>query len=63
MATDAAVMRTLDQGRTWQVLGLGLPNTSCRSLALHPQVDPPVLRVGTTAAARSELGTLQGRAR
>jgi photosystem II stability/assembly factor-like uncharacterized protein len=61
VATDAAVMRTGDRGRTWQVLGLGLPTISCRSLAIHAGVSPPVLRIGTYGRSCWQLGISRGR--
>src|SRR5262249_39639899 len=60
VGNDAKVLRTLDLGRTWQILGLGLPNISCRSLAIHPDVNPPVLRVATYGRSVFELGASQG---
>lgn len=61
IATDGGVLRTLDQGRTWAVLGLGLPNVTCRSLALNEEAIPPVLRVGTFGRSAFELGGSTGR--
>jgi hypothetical protein len=50
VATINAVLCSLDLGKTWRILGVGLPNTSCTSLAMDnvdTTVDPRILRVGT----------------
>jgi hypothetical protein len=55
VASDAKVMRSSDLGATWQILGVGLPNVQCTSLALDFSVTPSLLRVGTYGRSAFEL--------
>jgi photosystem II stability/assembly factor-like uncharacterized protein len=50
VATINAVLCSLDLGKTWQIMGVGLPNIFCTSLAIDnvdTAIDPRILRVGT----------------
>jgi hypothetical protein len=50
VAVANAVLTSQDLGNTWKILGVGLPNVTCTSLAIDnvdTAVDPRVLRVGT----------------
>jgi len=58
VASDAGVMRSIDLGATWQILGIGLPTVDCTSLAIDPSVAPPLLRVGTYGRSTFELAAL-----
>jgi hypothetical protein len=58
--TDTTVLRSVDAGATWHVLGVGLPTTSCMSLALDWTRDPSLLRVGTNGRSVFELVTTVG---
>jgi len=55
VGNDAGVLETVDQGNTWQVLGLGMPNVDVVALALDPSVTPEVLRAGTFGRSTFEL--------
>ncbi len=55
VATDSAVMQSLDNGASWQVLGVVLPNVDCVSLALDSAATPPLLRIGTYGRSSFEL--------
>ena len=55
VSNDAGVMRSLDNGQTWQRLGVGLPTVDSTQLALDYGSDPPVLRVGTYGRSSFEL--------
>jgi hypothetical protein len=55
VSNDAGVMRSLDNGQTWQRLGVGLPTVDSTQLALDYGADPPVLRVGTYGRSSFEL--------
>jgi hypothetical protein len=46
-AVDGGVVRSLDNGATWQVLGTGLPHVSCQSLSLVNVGGKTLLSVGT----------------
>lgn len=60
VASDAGVMRSADNGATWQVLGVGLPTVDARSLAIDTSVSPAILRVGTYGRSVFELTTATG---
>jgi hypothetical protein len=60
VANDAGVLRTIDQGATWQVYGVGLPLVDSKSLAIDTTVNPPVLRLGTYGRSTYELTLAQG---
>ncbi len=55
VACDAGVMRTKDEGATWQVLGAGLPSVECTSLSIDDSVNPALIRVGTYGRSCFEL--------
>lgn len=55
VAGDASVMRTIDNGASWQLLDVGLPTVNCSSLALDPNATPSLLRVGTYGRSIFEL--------
>lgn len=56
-ATDTTVLRSIDSGATWQVLGVGLPTANCLRLALDWKRTPSLLRVGTSGRSAFELTT------
>jgi Abnormal spindle-like microcephaly-assoc'd, ASPM-SPD-2-Hydin/HYR domain len=60
VSNDAGVMRSLDNGQTWQRLGVGLPTVDSTQLALDYGSDPPVLRVGTYGRSSFELSAPTG---
>ena len=60
VASDAAVLCSKDLGATWQILGWGLPNVLCRSLALDPSAAPRLLRAGTYGRSCFELTHVSG---
>ena len=60
VSNDAGVMRSLDNGHTWQRLGVGLPTVDSTQLALDYGADPPVLRVGTYGRSSFQLTTPTG---
>lgn len=55
VASDASVMRSADQGATWQIFGVRLPMVECTSLALDSGRNPSLLRVGTYGRSAFEL--------
>jgi photosystem II stability/assembly factor-like uncharacterized protein len=59
-ANDAGVVRSVDNGGTWQRLGLGMPLVDATWLALDTSVTPPILRVGTYGRSAFDLGTPSG---
>ena len=60
VATDSAVVCSVDNGATWQIYGVGLPNTDCTSLAADYAVSPPLIRLGTYGRSAFELQRLGG---
>src|SRR5262249_24470713 len=54
---DVTVLRSIDSGATWQVLGVGLPTANCNALALDWTRTPSLLRVGTNGRSVFELTT------
>ena len=56
-STDTTVLRSIDSGATWQVLGVGLPTATCIALALDWKRTPSLLRVGTPGRSVFELTT------
>ena len=60
VSTDLGVLRTLDNGATWQILGIGLPNVNATSLQIDSTVTPSLLRVGTYGRSAFELTTATG---
>lgn len=48
VALDGGVAHSLDDGKTWKRLGIGLPRVACMALAIDASARPdPVLRVAT----------------
>ncbi len=60
IACDSGVIRSKDDGASWQILGAGLPTVECTSLALDDSVSPALLRVGTYGRSVFELRRLPG---
>ena len=60
VAIDSGVLRSVDDGATWQIYGIGLPNTDCTSLAVDHSVSPPLIRLGTYGRSSFELQRLNG---
>ena len=60
VSTDLGVLRTLDNGATWQRLGIGLPNVNATSLQIDYTVTPSLLRVGTYGRSAFELTSATG---
>jgi hypothetical protein len=60
VASDDGVMRTANNGATWQVLGVGLPTVDCKALEIDPEVTPSLLRVGTHGRSVFELTAATG---
>jgi len=60
VSNDAGVLRTLDNGATWQRLGAGLPKTDAVTLVLDDTVDPPILRIGTYGRSVFQLTPATG---
>ena len=54
---DVTVLRSIDSGTTWQLLGVGLPTAICNALALDWTRTPSLLRVGTNGRSVFELTT------
>jgi len=54
---DTTVLRSVDSGATWHVLGVGLPASPCMALALDWTRTPSLLRVGTNGRSVFELTT------
>jgi Tol biopolymer transport system component/6-phosphogluconolactonase (cycloisomerase 2 family) len=54
---DVGVLCSIDSGATWQILGVGLPNSRCNALALDWTSSPSLLRVGTYGRSVFELTT------
>ena len=55
VASVFGVLRTVDSGATWQVLGTGLPLVDCTSLALDATASGTLIRVGTYGRSVYEL--------
>lgn len=55
IATDAAVLRSGNNGATWQVLGAGFPTVLASSLQIDSSASPALLRVGTYGRSNFEL--------
>lgn len=55
VGSDAGVMQSADLGKTWQVLGTGLPTAPVTALAFDPDVKPLVLRAATFGRSVFEL--------
>jgi hypothetical protein len=55
VAGDTGVMRSIDNGAAWHVLGVDLPTVDCTSLAIDPGPTPGLLRVGSYGRSVFEL--------
>lgn len=60
VSTDLGVLRSSDDGVTWQKLGLGLPNVNATSLQIDYTVEPSLLRLGTYGRSAFELTAAEG---
>jgi photosystem II stability/assembly factor-like uncharacterized protein len=60
VASDAGVLRSSDNGATWQRFGLGLPLAQATYLSLDPTASPSLLRVGTYGRSAFELTAATG---
>ncbi|HUP87336.1 MAG TPA: choice-of-anchor D domain-containing protein [Acidimicrobiales bacterium] len=60
VSTDLGVLRSSDDGVTWQKLGLGLPNVNVTSLQIDYTVQPSLLRLGTYGRSAFELTAAKG---
>jgi photosystem II stability/assembly factor-like uncharacterized protein len=60
VASDVSVMRTTDQGQTWQVYGVGFPTVLATTLALDTTASPSLLRVSTYGRSVFELTAATG---
>ncbi|TMC08981.1 MAG: choice-of-anchor D domain-containing protein [Chloroflexi bacterium] len=60
VASDAGVLRSSDQGASWQVLGVGLPTVDSKTLVLDSTASPSLLRVGTYGRSVFELTAASG---
>lgn len=60
ISNDAGVMRTSNDGATWERLGLGLPVADSKMLQIDETVEPPLLRLGTYGRSIWELAEAQG---
>jgi hypothetical protein len=60
VANDAGVLRSSNNGATWQKLGLGLPTADSKMLQIDDGVEPPVLRLATYGRSIWELAEAQG---
>ena len=59
VANDAGVMRTVDNGASWERYGVGLPTVLSTALAIDSNAMPAVLRVGTYGRSVFELSTAE----
>jgi len=60
VANDAGVLRSSNNGATWQKLGLGLPTADSKMLQIDDSVEPPLLRLATYGRSIWELAEAQG---
>ena len=60
VSNDAGVMRTTNNGASWQKFGVGLPAVDSTALALDDSVSPSLLRVGTYGRSTFELTSSTG---
>jgi len=60
VANDTGVLRSSNNGATWQKLGLGLPTADSKMLQIDDSVEPPVLRLATYGRSIWELSEAQG---
>jgi hypothetical protein len=55
VASIAGVLRTADEGATWQVVGTNFPTVDCTSIVLDPTANGTLIRVGTFGRSVWEL--------
>jgi len=60
VANDVGVLRSSNNGATWEKLGLGLPTADSKMLQIDDSVEPPLLRVATYGRSIWELAEAQG---
>ena len=60
VANDAGVLRTTDNGASWQILGVGLPTVRGSQLQIDTSVSPSLLRLGTYGRSVFELTPASG---
>lgn len=60
VSNDAGVLRSSNDGQTWERLGLGLPTADSKMLQIDDSVEPPLLRLGTYGRSIWELAEAQG---
>jgi len=60
VANDVGVLRTSNNGATWEKLGLGLPTADSKMLQIDDSVEPPLLRLATYGRSIWELAEAQG---
>lgn len=55
VGNDVGVLQTADEGKTWQVLGTGLPPVQINSLMVDTSVTPFLVRAGTWGRSTFQL--------
>lgn len=60
VSNDVGVLRSSNNGQTWERLGLGLPTADSKMLQIDDTVEPPLLRLGTYGRSIWELAEAQG---
>jgi hypothetical protein len=60
IANDAGVLRTVDNGASWQILGVGLPTVRGSQLQIDTSATPSLLRLGTYGRSVFELTPASG---
>ncbi|HLF32308.1 MAG TPA: choice-of-anchor D domain-containing protein [Xanthomonadales bacterium] len=60
VSNDVGVLRSSNNGQTWEKLGLGLPTADSKMLQIDDAVEPPLLRLGTYGRSIWELAEAQG---
>jgi photosystem II stability/assembly factor-like uncharacterized protein len=60
VATEGGVLRSVDSGKTWKVLGAGPPLTDCRWLTIDNSVTPVVLKVATYGSSCFQFARKSG---
>jgi hypothetical protein len=60
VSNDAGVLRSSNDGQTWERLGLGLPTADSKMLQIDDTVEPPLLRLATYGRSIWELAEAQG---
>lgn len=60
VSSDAGVARSVNNGATWEILGIGLPNVDSKQLAIDYNATPSLLRIGTHGRSAFELTEATG---